>query len=328
MINKIWYWSVPDQHVLPGGEVYKGIDGPRLIQASKSPCLKGCIMKWIKQAIPNPPLCRPLEKTSSPPDLRVSEQVLIVCWRLCAPSFPCHQPSTSAPWYLEDYHKYSGEKKRDTFFQQHQLLPTRDHVHQIPSPGMLALFKKSFTKIYSPVVPCQWLCFQGSYPRCDSTTGFRTHSSPQLEQSSSLQPLKQKHFWSCELSLFDLPPTSSCCPGEQMYCIQCPVLPASHQVHGSRPWVVNAMSIDCFLRLKYEPIQAVSSSKKVAHSGLSHRVKQFMTIGNAQYSHLKRFHLQSRKLESCTWAEDFTHVSSLPLPMPGVGGTQAELNSD
>ena len=86
------------------------------------------------------------------------------------------------------YQKYSGEKKRDTFFQQHQLLPTRDHVHQIPSPGMLALFKKSFTKIYSPVVPCQWLCFQGSYPRCDSTTGFRTHSSPQLEQSSSLQP--------------------------------------------------------------------------------------------------------------------------------------------
>ena len=94
MINKIWYRSVPDQHVLPGGEVYKGIDGPRLIQASKPPCLKGCIMKWIKQAIPNPPLCRPLEKTSSPPELRVSEQVLIVCWRLCAPSFPSHPHET------------------------------------------------------------------------------------------------------------------------------------------------------------------------------------------------------------------------------------------
>ena len=82
-----------------------------------------------------------------------------------------------------------------------------------------------------------------------------------------------------------------------------------------------------FLR-KYEPIQAIPSSKKVAHSGLSQRVKQLMTIGNAQYSHLQPFHLQSRKLESCTWAEDLTHVSSLPLPMPGVGGTQAELNSD
>ena len=194
------------------------------------------------------------------------------------------------------YQKYSGEKKRDTFFQQHQLLPTRDHVHQIPSPGMLALFKKSFTKIYSPVVPCQWLCFQGSYPRCDSTTGFRTHSSPQLEQSSSLQPLKQKHFWSCELSLFDLPPTSSCCPGEQMYCIQCPVLPASHQVYGSRPWVVNVTSVDWFLRPKYIPIQAVSSSKKVAHSRLSRRVKQLMTIGNAQYSNLQHFHLKFHRL--------------------------------
>ena len=49
MINKILYWSVPHQHVLPGGEVYKGIDGPRLIQASKPPCLKGGIMKYIKQ---------------------------------------------------------------------------------------------------------------------------------------------------------------------------------------------------------------------------------------------------------------------------------------
>ena len=47
------------------------------------------------------------------------------------------------------YQKYSGEKKRDTFFQQHQLLPTRDHVHQKPSPGMLALFKKSLEDIFS-----------------------------------------------------------------------------------------------------------------------------------------------------------------------------------
>lgn len=103
MINKIWYWSVPHQHVLPGGEVYKGIDGPRFIQASKPPCLKGCIMKYIKQAILSAPLCRPLEKTSSPLDLRASEQVLVICWRLCAPSSPCHQPSISVPWYLGDF---------------------------------------------------------------------------------------------------------------------------------------------------------------------------------------------------------------------------------
>ena len=112
----IWYWSVPDQHVLPGGEVYKGIDCPRLIQASKSPCLKGCIMKWIKQAIPNPPLCRPLEKTSSPLDLRASGQELVVCWRLCAPSFPCHQPSTSAPWYLEDFIRNILGKRKEILF--------------------------------------------------------------------------------------------------------------------------------------------------------------------------------------------------------------------
>ena len=142
----IWYWSVPDQHVLPGGEVYKGIDGPRLIQASKSPCLKGCIMKWIKQAIPNPPLCRPLEKTSSPPDLHAFEQVLVVCWRLCAPSSPCHQLSTSVPWYLGNFIKRILVQ-RNTFFQQHRLLPTRDYVRQIPSPENLAFFKAS-QKLY------------------------------------------------------------------------------------------------------------------------------------------------------------------------------------
>ena len=46
----------------------------------------------------NAPLCRLLGKTSSPLDLHAFEQVLVVCWRLCAPSFPCHQPSISVPW--------------------------------------------------------------------------------------------------------------------------------------------------------------------------------------------------------------------------------------
>ena len=55
-----------------------------------------------------------------------------------------------------------------------------------------------------------------------------------------------------------------------------------------------------------------------------------MPICNPKYSHLmftnKDRFLSDQNVGTC--AEDLTQVSSLPLPMPGVGGTQAELNSD
>ena len=147
MINKIWYWSVPDQHVLPRGEVYKGIDCPRLIQASKSPCLK--VYHEMNQAGNTKSTSLSASRkdfiSTWPPCLWTSANSLLeaLCTILPLPS-TLHLCSLI---FRRLYQKYSGEKKRDTFFQQHQLLPTRDHVHQIPSPGMLALFKKSFTKI-------------------------------------------------------------------------------------------------------------------------------------------------------------------------------------
>ena len=89
------------------------------------------------------------------------------------------------------HQKYSGAKKY--FFP---AASTSSNQRLCPSDTITWKFGPlwSFTEMYSAILLCQWLCFQDNYPRCDSTTDSRNHSSPQLEQSSSLQPKMRKHF--------------------------------------------------------------------------------------------------------------------------------------